>query len=183
MAINDFLTACIREWSHKNYSVAMSCVCNAVDATAKKEYGTTKNKQRCLKFLNKYLDIITGVGFGGAILVSPGSTLRILNPLDPNKTENVTDIIYESLRCYLTHETSLPPNVEFTDRSFYGRVNNAFQIPTRLIAALFLAVVASPVNADISIAESCQLILDGKVVPINSLAGDALKVRQYLSLP
>ena len=167
MAIDDFLTATICEWSHNNYSVAMSSVCNAVDATAREEFSDGGNKNRYLKFLNKYLDIITEVGFGGAIFSRPGSTLNIPDPCDPNKTKNIT---------------SLPSNVEFTDRAFYGYENNIFKIPTRLIAALFLAVIASPINTGISISESWQLILDEKAVPINSLAGDASKVRQYLGL-
>ena len=182
MAIDDFLTATICEWSHNNYSVAMSSVCNAVDATAREEFSDGGNKNRYLKFLNKYLDIITEVGFGGAIFSRPGSTLNIPDPCDPNKTKNITEIIYDSIRCYLTHEASLPSNVEFTDRAFYGYENNIFKIPTRLIAALFLAVIASPINTGISISESWQLILDEKAVPINSLAGDASKVRQYLGL-
>jgi hypothetical protein len=89
MAIHDFLTGAVREFAFRNSAVAMACVCTALDATAKAEYGG-KTRQRCLKFVDRYLDIITLVGFGGAIVTVPGSTLKVNDPINPTKTTNIT---------------------------------------------------------------------------------------------
>jgi hypothetical protein len=181
MAIHDFLTGAVRELAFQNYAVAMACVCTALDATAKAEFGGS-TRQRCLKYINRYLDIITLVGFGGAIVAVPGSTLKVNDPINRTKTTNITEIIYDSIRCSLIHEANLPFAVAFTDRSFFGMENSVFLIPTRFIVALVLAVVASPHSLGEKIDESWGIVLDPRPIPINQLMGDASAVRSYLDL-
>ena len=119
MALYDFLTGAVREFAFQNYAVAMACVCTALDATAKAEYGGG-TRQRCLKYVDRYLDIITLVGFGGAIVAVPGSTLKINDPINRNKTTNITEIIYDSIRCSLIHEANLPFAVAFTEINLWN---------------------------------------------------------------
>ena len=76
MAIEDFLNGALRECAAGNYPVAMASICTVVDSLGKTEYGGG-TRSRCLAFLDKYLDIITSLGFGGAIRANPGGTLNV----------------------------------------------------------------------------------------------------------
>ena len=91
MAIEGFLSAALREWSYDHYSVAMACACIAADATAKAESGRVKNRNEVQfsNFIDSKLDIITVVGFGGAIQAAPGSRISVRDPLNSSSTSEL----------------------------------------------------------------------------------------------
>jgi len=171
----------IREFTNGNPAVSMACICIALDATAKIELGGSTRK-RCIQYVEKYLDIITMIGFGGAVLAVPGSCLHVLDPLHPKQTENVTHIIYDAIRCSLIHEANLPFKVEFTKKSFFGIENSTFLIPINMVVALMAAVIVSPTNSNIKLDDSFGLILKNERFPINQLVGNASKLRIILGL-
>ncbi len=182
MSIESFMIGGIREFAFRNYPVSMACACIALDATANRELGGGVG-DRCKKFVNKYLDIISAVGTGGGILAVPGSTLCIADPRNPGSPAPVQDIIYYSIRNCLIHEAGLAANVAFTERAFLGIESGTFHISTRFIVAILLSVAASPVHAGVKIDEDLQIILDSRAIPFNSLIGNAAAVRAFLSLP
>lgn len=181
MAIADFLNASIRGTQHGNFHAAMACVCIALDATAKLQFGG-KTRARCLRFVNEYLDIITCVGFNEAVIAKPGATLNLLDPTAPGATKNVTEIIYDSIRCALVHEANLPFNVDFTDEPFYGRKDSTFRIPIAMITALLLATICSPINAAAPILGDVKF--GWKTIPycLDTLRGDPIAVRSLLGV-
>lgn len=181
MAIEDFLNGALREVVAGNYPVAMACVCTVVDSVGKAEFGG-KTRGRCLAFVDRYLDIITSVGFGGAIRAQPGGTLNVLDPLDPTKTKSVREVVYDILRCSLIHEADLPFNVDFTADAFYGVRNGVFLIPTNFFYAMLFAVTASPTTKGACVVNSIQINWAGKPFPINQLMGDTAAVRAHLGL-
>lgn len=181
MAIEDFLNGALRECAAGNYPAAMASICTVVDSLGKAEFGG-RTRTRCLAFLDKYLDIITTVGFGGAIRANPGGKLNVLDPMDPTKTKNVTEVVYDILRCSLLHEADLPFNVQFTSEALYGKRSGSFLIPTNFFYALLFAAIASPCMARKSIANEIQLTWRGALFPVNQLMGDTAAVRSFLSL-
>jgi hypothetical protein len=181
MAVADFLIASLREFQHGNYHAAMACVCIAVDATAKSEFGGS-SKARCLAFVDAYLDVITKVGLANAVVAGPGSTLKLRDPLSPGKTKRIQDIIYESIRCALIHEANLPIAVSFTEQAFYGFENSTFKIPTRMIIALFLAAIVSPANSGGRLPLDLELNVDGCSIRIVDIAAKPVALRALLQL-
>jgi hypothetical protein len=181
MAIEDFMNGALRECAAGNYPVAMASICTVVDSLGKAEFGG-KTRSRCLAFLDKYLDIITTVGFGGAIRANPGGRLNVLDPMNPTKTKNVIEVVYDILRCSLIHEADLPFNVQFTQEAFYGKRSGDFLIPTNFFYALLFAAIASPCMAQKSIVNDIQLTWRGAPCPVNQLMGDTASVRLFLSL-
>ena len=181
MAIDDFLNVALREVLAGNYPVAMACICTAVDSSAKTEFGG-RSRSRCLAFINQYLDIITSVGFGGAILAMPGGTLNVLDPVNPTKTKNVSHVVYDVLRFFLIHEADLPYNVKFTDEAFYGLRNGFFFVPTNFFYALLFAVVASPTMSGRSISNNLQINWRGQNFPLKQMMGNTTSVRAFLGL-
>ena len=159
----------------------MASICTAVDSVGKLEFGG-KTRPRCLSFVDKYLDIITSVGFGGAIRAQPGGTLNVLDPIDHAKTKNITEVVYDILRCSLIHEADLPFNVQFTSDAFYGVRNGVFLVPPTFFYAMLFAVVASPKMNGKLVIDSVQINWRGKPFPINQLMGDTAAVRIYLGL-
>jgi hypothetical protein len=83
----------IWEYAFRNYPVSMACACIALDATANRELGGGVG-YRCKNFVNKYLDIISAVGTGGAVLAAPGSTFYIVDPNNPGSHAPIQDVIY-----------------------------------------------------------------------------------------
>ena len=181
MAIVYFMNGALGECAAGNYPVAMASICTVVDSLGKAEFGGS-TRRRCLAYLDRYLDIITFVGFGGAIRANPGGKLNVMDPLDPTKTKNVTEVIYYILRCSLIHEADLPFTVQFTTESFYGKRSGSFLIPINFFYALLFASIASPCMAQASIANDIQLTWRQTPFPVNKLMGDSTAVRSFLSL-
>lgn len=181
MAIKDFLMGSIREFTNGNPAVSMACICIAMDATAKIEFGGSTRK-RCIQYIEKYLDIIIMIGLGGVLLVGPGSRIHLLDPLHPKQTANIAHTIYGAIRCSLIHEANLPFKVEFTKKSFFGIENSIFLIPINMVVALMAAVIVSPTNSNIKLDDSFSLILKNERFPINQLVGNASKLRVILGL-
>lgn len=181
MAVENFLMAAVREFNHGNYLPSMACAWVALDGTARIEIGGD-HKKRCIKFLDRNIDIICKVGFGGAIMTVPGGKFALMNPKKPNETQELKLIIYEAIRSALLHEADLPDGVIFTDQVRFGVFDDQFNIPTTLIPALFLAAIGSPVNKGKKVDDTCEFRWDGGIISINDVMGDSSAIRQLLKI-
>ena len=183
MAVSDFINGAVREFAFRNYPVAMAAACIALDASAKKETPTLNVGDRCRKFIDSYLDIITVVGTGGGTCAMPGAKLCPPDPRNPGTYTPIQDVIYESIRCCLIHEAELATHVCFTDDAFLGVRHTQLEISSRMIISMLLAVAASSVNAGIQVDESCAIILDSRKIPFNQLFGNRNAVTNWLGIP
>lgn len=181
MAVENFLMAAVREFNHGNYLPSMACACVALDGTARIEIGGGP-KERCIKFLDRNIDIICKVGFGGAIMTVPGGSFLLMNPKKPNETQDLKLIIYEAIRSALLHEADLPTGVVFTKEVHFGGSERQFHIPISLIPALFLATIGSPVNKGKNVDDTCEFRWDGGIIRINEVMGDSSAIRKLLKI-
>ena len=181
MAVENFLMAAVREFNHRNYLPSMACACIALDGTARIEIGGSP-KNRCVKFLDRNIDIFCKVGFGGAIMAVPGGSFSLMNPKKPNETQDLKLIIYEAIRCTLLHEADLPAGVGFTEEAHFGGSESQFHIPISLIPALFLATIGSPVNKGKKVDGTCELRWDGGIIRIKDVMGDSSAIRKLLKI-
>lgn len=181
MSIESSVREVIQQLQDEKFDAAMTSACISLDATAKNEFGSG-SERRCRQFVQANLDIITSVGFGGAILAAPGSTVKLKQPESPAGCISVEDIIYKSIRCHLIHEASLPANVSFTKDAFYGERNGAFHIPVLMIYAVILSVVAAPTNSSRSLGSDIVMTLKGKQLYLERLWGKADILRQQLGI-
>jgi hypothetical protein len=102
--------------------------------------------------------------------------------MDPNKTKNVTEVVYDILRCSLIHKAGLPFNVQFTQEAFYGKRDGNFLVPINFFYALFFASIASPPMSQKFIVSDIQIRWRGAPCPVNQLMGETVAVRLFLSL-
>lgn len=189
MSIASRVAESLRHLNEKDYESAMIAVCIALDATARREFpplATNRDTgKRCEAFVRKNLDIITRIGFGGAILAAPGSTLRIRSPASPQSSTQVMElerIIYQTLRCTLLHEGSLPENVVFTEDVFYGENGPHFCIPVAMVYALLLAIIGASCNRCCHIAGDWRIRIWEKDLCVNELWGKADSIRNHLGI-
>jgi hypothetical protein len=189
MSIASRVAEAVRHLAEKDYESAMIAVCIALDATARREFpklATNKDTgKRCTAFVKANLDIITSVGFGGAILAAPGSTLRLKTPGSLQSSAEIKElekIIYETLRCTLLHEASLPGNVAFTEEVFYGEKNGQFYIPAAMVYALLLAIIGASCNSNCKIIGDWHIQIGEKALPLNVLWGKADRIREHLGI-
>ena len=98
MSIESFVRDAFELIQRGRFESAMSLACAALDATAKNELvAIVKVGERWEAFVNSNLDIITVVGFRGAILAVPGANLKVLDPEPPGATSTIETIIYKSI--------------------------------------------------------------------------------------
>jgi len=179
MSIESFVRDAFELIQRGRFESAMSLACAALDATAKNEFGGDVG-QRWKAFVNASLDIITAIGFRGAILAVPGSHLNVLDPESPSTTSSIENIIYKSIRCNLLHEASLPGNAMFTIEAFYGIREGTFYVPVSLIYAVLLVVVGAKSNASRLMDVEIQLSLE--LLRIKELWGKPELIRTKLGI-
>ncbi len=186
MSIASRVAEAARHLVERDYESAMIALCIALDATARKMFpklATNRDTgKRCTAFVNANLDIITSVGFGGAILAAPGSTLRLKTPGSPGSLTELERIIYETLRCTLLHEASLPDKVRFSEDVFYGERDGHFFIPVAMIYALLLAIIGAPCNSGYHIPEDWVIFVGKEQLSVNALWGKADVIRKCLGI-
>lgn len=181
MSIESSIGDAFEQLQRGRYDSAMTLACTSLDATASNEFGGAVGA-RWEAFVNANLDIITHVGFGGALRVSPGATVNIKRPESPTSTISNKDVIYKSIRNCLIHDASLPDKVSFTQDAFYGERDGAFHVPVLLIYALLLAVIATPSNAPRSLSSPIEVAVCGKRLEVNDLWGKPDALRRELGL-
>lgn len=181
MSIESLLREALEQLQAEKFEAAMISACISLDATAKNEFGGG-SKRRCRQFVRSNLDIISSVGTGGAILSVPGSTLALKKPESPSSTSPLEDIIYESARCHLVHEASLPPSVRFTTEAFYGERNGIFYLPALMIYAIILSVIAAPTNSHRSLGIDIVMTIFGRQLHLEHFWGKPETLRHQLGI-
>jgi hypothetical protein len=187
MSIAFRVAEAVRHLAEKDYESAMIAVCIALDATARREFPHLATERdtakRCTAFVKRNLDIITAVGSGGAILAAPGSSLRLTRPASPRpEVAELERIIYQTLRCTLLHEASLPGNVMFAEEAFYGERDGHFYIPALMIYALLLAIIGASSNSGCQIPGDWRIRILGKDLAVNELWGKSDDIRKHLGI-
>lgn len=179
MSIGTFVSASLDLLNQGRYDVALSLACSAVDATAAKIFPAESNNARYKSFLSEHMHIVTTFGTPG--LRAGGITIKCMNipdlKTDPNGMLPLEDILYHIVRCGLVHECEIDQRLEFTERTQIGDFGEKFRIPFAVIIGLIAAVVLAKSNTKESAPGNHQILLDGKLVPINSLWGRIDEVR------
>jgi hypothetical protein len=181
MSIESSLREALEQLQVEKFEAAMTSACISLDATAKHEFGSS-SKRRCRQFIQSQLDIISYVATGGAILSVPGSTLNLKRPESPSSPSSFEDIIYESIRCHLVHEASLPANVRFTKEAFYGERDGVFFVPVLMIYAIILSVIAAPTNSNKSLGTDIVMTIFGRQFRLKELWGKPGVLRHQLGI-
>ena len=181
MSIELLLREALEQLQAEKFEAAMTSACISLDATAKNEFNTG-SKRRCRQFVQSNLDIISSVGTGGAILAVPGSILALRKPESPSLSSPLEDIIYESVRCHLVHEASLPTNVCFTKEAFYGERDGVFYLPVLMIYALILSVIVAPTNSHRSLGTDIVMTIGRKQFRLEELWGKSEVLRRQLGI-
>jgi hypothetical protein len=186
MSIGDFITDSMVLLGQHRYKSAMCLAMNALDATASREYpqlsGPGKVGERIKRFVRDQYDILTTVGFGGAIAAAPGSNLNLPDP-EKGAMDSFEGILYKCMRCYLTHETLLPLNAYFNEHCVYGQTSQGFSIPVLMVFAVILAVVGAKTNAHETSQADLRLIVMNQNFPIADYWGRKERLRSLLGIP
>ena len=185
MSVGDFINDSMLLLRQKRYESAMCLAMNALDVTASREYpelaGPGKVGERCMRFVRDHYDILTAVGTGGAIYAAPGSHLNLPDP-KTGTTNSLEGILYNTVRCMLTHETALPGDTFFNEQAVYGKTSQGFSIPVAMICAVILAVVGAKTNTGERSNPDTGLIIRDQKVPIAECWGRKDKILSLLGM-
>ena len=186
MSVGDFINYSMLLLGQKQYESAMCLAMNALDATAGREYpklaGKGKVGERCRRFVRDHYDILTSVGFGGAIYATPGAKLKMPDPRT-GEIKSLEEILY-GLRCELTHRTALPKDAFFNEQAVYNmKTSLGFSIPAHLVYAVILAVVGAKTNIGETSNADMGLIIRDQKIPIAECWGCKEKILSLLGMP
>ena len=161
---------------------ALTHVCIAIDATAKKEHPGKKTGWRCQRFVSDHLDVISAVSFG-RLTITDTFMIGLNHPKLPTNSDGLAsfeDIVYHVVRCELLHGAALPPIIEFTSNTGMELQKGRLILPKQMVLGLVLAVIGSPANAHLSQATDCTLTYDGRSISRSSLWGDRKAIMSWL---
>ncbi len=180
MGISKFIEIALEMVERDENAIALSLTASAIDATAKKMTNTKKNRERYLKFLEKYMRIITFRGLPG--IVASGIRIKCENwkavKADKNGYASLEEIIYTAIRCGLIHECEIDKMIVFTDKTIIGNQKNIFMLPKELVNGLILAVILSEYNKEEKSNDNKSLLIRDREYKINDLWG---KEKQFRS--
>ncbi len=186
MSIGEFINDAIFLLAQKRFNTAMCLAMDALDATAKREYpaliGNDKVGERCRQFIRDHYDVITIVGFGGAIAALPGSTLRLPDP-ETGATTNFEQILYKFVRSFLTHEAQLPANSFFNEQGIFGKTSTGYSIPFAMVYGVILAVVGAETNGGERIETDLAVLVGKQQIRLADYWGQKTKMISLLMPP
>lgn len=185
--VSEFVVDAIEKMIDGKYPLALVAICNAIDATARKEYKSLKMKvgDRYKKFLSDNLLIITKASYGIAIKVDFrfGNVFRNVKGMESFKNDtdvSIVDIIYHVIRCSLTHEANLPMELKFHNELQFKNDGQALTMPISLVFGLIAAVVGAPSNAGNITRPDLTMNFPSGQVPLDSLWGQRDKIETFL---
>lgn len=154
------IQSCINHMDNKEFGLALSELCIAIDITAKKNYDKQQSSATTYKkFLHENMWMIMVTGTGN--LINP-IKVKFTHPSIKNSDGycSLEEIIYHIVRCELIHDTGKNSNIEWNPDSSYPILYNAegeLLLSTAFIWGLVLSVVVSPVNKDERVGELCWI--------------------------
>jgi hypothetical protein len=95
---------------------------------------------------------------------------------------SLEDILYNSMRCYLTHEAKLPADAFFNEQAVYGKTPQGFSIPVAMVYAVILAVVGAKTNTGETSNAGIGLIIRGQKIPIAECWGCKERILSLLGM-
>jgi hypothetical protein len=183
VSVQSYLNNAIRLAEIGEYETAMLLICSCIDATAAREFKINRVGTRINKFVRDNYDIVTSIGFGGAVYAAPGGLLQVLDPAKPNTIKPLEKVIYELIRCELVHGAGLPERIRFDTQQRYGEFESWFCLPVNFVLSLFLCVVMSPSNSDLRFDDQLELKVLDRHFHLNSCAGSKAFVLSVLKRP
>jgi len=151
----------------------------AIEATAKKRYPNWKPAKRVRRFLNSELDIIYGLSTMNRFTIGPNA--NIIHAKDNGKDLQLSDIIYQYIRCDLAHEATINKKIllggQFGVAGIHleglslTRDNGKFLVSRATVMALIFCVVCACENKDININDVIIPFLSQKIT-ISEYKGD-----------
>jgi len=164
MALSTFVYSGIQLFQEGSQDVAVSLICSALDATAKKRYPKKNNNERNKQFMRDSMHIITYFGMPG--IFATGIRIKCVDvpgiKTDKDGYVGIEDIIYHVIRCALIHECDVAELIVFTEHVRIGDFNQRFEIPKSVFVGLAMSTILAPENAD----ERCA-----KSIVINTASG------------
>ncbi len=149
---------------------AMVNICPAGLLTAEKQY-EGEDEDAFRKFFKDNFDLMADVAFGSKSKKARkiGYHLPHINP-DPEVSFSIEDIFTSSAILCL-HEKKLPEYITFTSDNIITAEKDSVILPANLVFGLILAVILSPVNAEMK-AEKTEIINYRNIpLPLNHLWG------------
>ena len=171
-AISKRINTAIKHLSENDFENALIQISSAIDRTAKKKYSNKKAGPRIKKFIKEYESFIYQFASGGGFVVSQEATVSL--------GEELSEIIYKSVRCALHHGDDLEDKVEIVDKvGLLGMRKGKFIINKGHIDGLLFAVIADEVNKYEN-CESNPVYSRGNIVmEINDLWGNLKKIEEF----
>lgn len=185
--VSEYVVDAIEKMIDCKYSLALVAICNAIDATARKEYKslTLKVGERYKKFLSDNLLIITKASYGIAIRgdFRFGNVFQNVKGMGSFKAEtdvSIVDIVYHVVRCHLTHEAKLPLELKFHNKPQFINDGQALIMPISLVFGLIAAVVGAPSNSGNITQPDLAMNFPSGQIPLDSLWGQKDKIEALL---
>jgi hypothetical protein len=183
MSVGTQVAEAMRKLSAGRFEDAVVAASIALSATARLENPRVRDKAACRKFLEKYLPIISKIGWVSFGVSQPiNFRYRRLDSRAPGiAVRTMPEMLYDVVRCTGVHEAKLPDNLKFTEHPIIQLGNDGeLVLPINLIYGLLVAIIASPENADQKIEGDPVLSFDGKSIHVNELWGDRGKTGQFI---
>jgi hypothetical protein len=174
MALSNFVYNGIQLFQEGSQDVAVSLICSALDATAKKRCPKKNNNERNKQFMRDSMYIITKFGMPG--IFATGIQIKCVDVLgiktDKDGYVGIEDIIYHVIRCALVHECDVAELIVFTDHVGLGDFNRTFEIPKSIFVGLAMSTILAPENADERCTKSIVINTASGTYEVNDIWGD-----------
>ncbi len=174
MGISNFIASSIDALDTGRNDVALALACSAVDATSSRLTGYKNNSAKRFKdFISENMEIVTLFGFPG--ICCGTIEIKCINVKDIKTNSKgyapISEIIYKTIRCGLTHECKIDERIEFTEQTKIADFHGKFKLPKQIILGLIMAVILSPKNLDCRVSAAYAILLNDKQIRINDLWG------------
>lgn len=173
MPLSNFVYSSIQLFQDGKLDVAISLICSALDATAKKRYPKKNNNERNKQFIQDSLHIITHFGMPG--IFASGIKIKCIDvpgiKTDKDGYAGIENIIYHIIRCALVHECDVADLIVFTEHVMIGDFNGTFKIPKSVFIGLAMSTILAPENADERCSKSITIKTASGLYEVNDIWG------------
>lgn len=182
MSIGKRITDAVNKMQADDTEGALFAICAAIEATAKKEYGSG-GRSNYKKFIRDNLELITSVALDGKIISSLhlGYSHPELKP-SSDGAYPFEDILYHAIRCGFYHEAKMPQDIIFASGMAIGVNQGKITLPISFIHGLMVAIIASPHNSTESADENCMFKIGGFSIPFSKIWGMRDEMRWLMSI-
>lgn len=187
-SIPEYIVDAIEKMQKGQNHLSLVSVCNAVDATAKKEYPQSpKIGERYVNFISDNMRIITTAGFGVQTsdfrFRNIFKNVKGMEKFNDDKDVSIKDLVYCVVRCGLIHSATLPKELSFHQGTSIKLENQSLVIPISLVWGLVFAVVGAPSNTgNISGSNLSVKFPSEELIQLDLLWGQKAKIKDLLGV-